>query len=54
MVRKHFYEAATNLLTRNLRSSPQKIWGMKLAKLSGFKKAGIAVARKLVVILQAM
>tara|TARA_R110001632_G_scaffold39001_2_gene97824 strand:+ start:1036 stop:1524 length:489 start_codon:yes stop_codon:yes gene_type:complete len=33
------YEAATTLLTRNLRSSPLKIWGMKLAKVSGFKKS---------------
>jgi transposase len=54
MVRKHLYEAATTLLTRNLRSSPLKIWGMKLAKVSCFKKARIAVARKLAVILHAM
>jgi transposase len=54
MVRKHLYEAATTLLTRNLRSSPLKIWGMKLAKVSRFKKARIAVARKLAVVLQAM
>ncbi|SHL78647.1 Transposase IS116/IS110/IS902 family protein [Roseovarius marisflavi] len=54
MVRKHLYEAATNLLTRNLRSSSLKTWGMKLAKVSGFKKARIAVARKLAVILHAM
>ena len=54
MVRKHLYEAATTLLTRNLRSSPLKTWGMKLAKVSGFKKARIAVARKLAVVLHAM
>jgi transposase len=33
MVRKHLYEAATTLLTRNLRSSPLKTWGLKLAKV---------------------
>ena len=54
MVRKHLYEAATTLLTRNLRSSHLKTWGLKLAKVSGFKKARIAVARKLAVILHAM
>ncbi len=51
MVRKHLYEAETTLLTRNLRSQSLKIWGMKLAKVSGFKKARIAVARKLAVVL---
>ncbi|SDE95542.1 Transposase IS116/IS110/IS902 family protein [Paracoccus isoporae] len=48
------YEAATTLLTRNLRFSTLKAWGMKLAKVSGFKKARVAVARKLAVILHAM
>lgn len=54
MTRKHLYEAATTLLTRNLRFSTLKAWGLKLAKTSGFKKARIAVARKLAVILHAM
>lgn len=54
MTRKHLYEAATVLLTRNLRFSTLKAWGLKLAKASGFKKARIAVARKLAVILHAM
>lgn len=54
MTRKHLYEAATTLLTRNLRFSTLKAWGLKLAKASGFKKARIAVARKMAVILHAM
>lgn len=54
MTRKHLYEAATTLLTRNLRFSKLKAWGLKLAKASGFKKARIAVARKMAVILHAM
>jgi hypothetical protein len=37
------YEAATTLLTRNLRFSTLKSWGLKLAMMSGFKKARIAV-----------
>jgi transposase len=54
MMRKHLYEAATTLLTRNLRFSTLKAWGMRLAQASGFKKARIAVARKMAVILHAM
>jgi transposase len=54
MTRKHLYEAATILLTRNLRFSTLKAWGLKLAKTCGFKKARVAVARKLAVILHAM
>ncbi len=54
MTRKHLYEAATTLLTRNLKFSTLKAWGMKIAKASGFKKARIAVARKIAVILHAM
>jgi transposase len=54
MTRKHLYEAATTLLTRNLRFSTLKAWGMRLAEASGFKKARIAVARKMAVILHAM
>lgn len=50
----HLLAQPALLLTRNLRSSPLKIWGMKLAKVSGFKKARIAVARKLAVVLHAM
>ena len=54
MTRKHLYEAATTLLTRNIAFSPLKAWGLRLAKKVGFKKARVAVARKLAVILHAM
>lgn len=45
------YEAANVLLTRVQRFSPLKAWGMRLMKRSGGRKARIAVARKLAVIL---
>lgn len=54
MTRKHLYEAATTLLTRTVAFSTLKAWGLKLAKKVGFKKARVAVARKLAVILHAM
>jgi len=54
MTRKHLYEAATTLLTRTTAFSTLKAWGLKLAKAVGFKKARVAVARKLAVILHAM
>lgn len=54
MTRKHLYEAATTLLTRTKSFSALKAWGLRLAKTSGFKKARVAVARKLAVTLHAM
>jgi len=39
------------LLTRVQRFSPLKAWGMRLAKRIGGRKARIAVARKIAVIL---
>ena len=54
LTRKHLYEAATTLLTRVSAFSSLKAWGLRLAKLSGFKKARVAVARKLAVVLHAM
>jgi transposase len=54
LTRKHLYEAATTLLTRTTRFSRLKAWGLRLAKVCGFKKARVAVARKLAVILHAM
>jgi transposase len=46
------YEAANVLLTKVQRFSPLKAWGMRLAKRIGGKKARIAVARKIAIILQ--
>ena len=45
------YEAAGVLLTRVRRWSPLKAWGVRLMKRVGAKKAKVAVARKLAVIL---
>ena len=39
------------MLTRTVRFSRLKAWGLRLAKRCGFKKARVAVARKLAVIL---
>lgn len=53
-VRSTLYVAANSMLTRSSSWSPLKAWGMKLAKSRGHKKAVIAVARKLAVILHRM
>ncbi len=50
--RKCLYEAATVLLTKVQRWSPLKAWGVRLAQRIGAKKARVAVARKLAVILR--
>ena len=54
MVRSLLYEAAHVLLTRVTRWSPLKAWGMRLIKRIGPKKAKVAVARKMAVILHRM
>ncbi len=54
MVRSYLFEAAGVLLTRVPRWCRLKAWGLKLAKRIGFKKAKVAVARKLAVILHRM
>ncbi len=54
MARKHLYGAATTLLTRSMDFSALKAWGVRLAKSIGLKKARVAVARKLAVVLHAM
>jgi transposase len=48
---KHLFEAATVLLYRTKKWSSLKAWGMKLAKRIGVKKAKVAIARKIAVIL---
>ncbi len=54
MTRKHLYEAATTLLTRTTKPCALKDWGLRLAEAGGFKKARVAVARRLAVVLHAM
>jgi transposase len=45
------YEAAHVLLTKVQRFSPLKAWGMRLVKRIGMRKACIALARKIAVVL---
>jgi transposase len=51
MLRSYLFEAAGVLLTRVPKWSVLKAWGMRLAKRNGLRKAKVAVARKLAVIL---
>jgi transposase len=53
-VRMHLFEAAKVLLSRAGKPSELKSWGLKLAKRSSKKKACVAVARRLAVIMHAM
>ena len=54
MLRMYLFEAAGVLLTRVPKWSTLKAWGMRLAKRNGLRKAKVAVARKLAVILHRM
>ena len=54
MLRTYLYEAANVLLTRIEKWSALKARGIRLAKRSGLRKAKVAVARKLAVILHRM
>ena len=51
MLRACLYEAACALLSRVSRFSSLKGWGVRLAARKGYRKAAVAVARKLAVIL---
>jgi transposase len=51
LLRFYLFEAATVLLHRTNKWSSLKVWGMKLAKRIGMKKAKVAIARKIAVIL---
>ncbi len=53
-VRTVLYEAAQVILTRVVRGGALKSWAARLAKRAGFKKAAVALARKLAVILHRM
>lgn len=54
LMRQYLFEAAGVLLTRTQRWSSLKAWGGRLAKRIGMRKATVAVARKLAVILHRM
>jgi len=53
-VRTALYEAANIILTRPVKGSGLKSWAARLAKRVGMKKAKVALARKLAVILHRM
>ncbi len=48
------YEAATVIMTRTHAESDLRTWGLRLREKIGFKRAAVAVARKLAVIMHAM
>jgi len=54
LLRSYLFEAANVLLTRVAKWSTLKAWGMRIAKRNGIRKAKVAVARKLAVILHRM
>jgi transposase len=54
MVRTALYEAASVMLTRTVRFSGLKAWAMAVARRRGTRKARVALARKLGVILHRM
>ena len=51
MVRSMLYEAAQTMLTRSAKWSWLKAWAMKIARRRGMKKAIVALARRMAVIL---
>ncbi len=53
-VRTLLYEAANVILTRPVKGSGLKSWAVRLAKRAGQRKAKVALARKLAVILHRM
>ncbi len=54
LARQALYEAANVLLTRTSKWSALKAWGMGVAKRAGMRRAKVAVARKLAVVLHRM
>lgn len=54
MARTALYEAANVILSRVTRFSALKAWAMRIAKLRGLKRAKVALARKLAVVLHRM
>lgn len=54
MVRKLLYEAANSILTRTRQTFALKSWALKIARRRGLRKARVALARRLAVIMHAM
>jgi len=53
-VRTALYEAANVMLTRPVKGSSLKDWALAIARRAGPKKAKVALARKLAVVLHRM
>jgi transposase len=53
-VRTGLFESAHVVLTKRVKGSALKSWAMRLAKRAGMKKAKVALARKLAVIMHRM
>ncbi len=53
-VRTALYEAANIILTRPVKGSQLKSWATKVASRAGMKKAKVALARKLAVVMHRM
>ena len=53
-LRALLYEAATTILTRITADSALRTWGLALREKLGFKRATVAVARKLTVIMHSI
>ena len=51
MMRMMLYEAAHIMLVRSAKWSGLKVWAMKIARHHGLKKAIVALARRLAVIM---
>ena len=54
LLRSSLFQAAASLLIRVQRPSALKAWGLGLVQRLGFKRAAVAVARKLSIVLHAM
>jgi transposase len=54
LLRTYLYEAASTVLTRSRSGCAPKRWGLMLKARTGHKKAAVAVARELAVVLHAM
>ena len=53
-MRVALYEAANVILMRAVRGSDLKSWALRVAQRAGMKKAKVALARKLAVVLHRM
>jgi hypothetical protein len=54
MLRTMLYEAAQSMLTHSKKWSWLKAWGMRVAQRRGMRRATVAVARRLAVVLHRM